>query len=270
MSIAVSPDETARCADGSRSHSEFRIQYSKSGSSLIGKHRHQNLLRRNRRPSCASPSCVGASGRQMAAARAIDFTAARERLDHRRALIVDRRGTPATTSSHGTWPDPGAPRSFSHACRCFSRGPAARIASPIDCSSMFMWNVSSSRPHAGMIDAIDDLDRLRREIEEARLEAVERLDADHDAALAGVGRQLLQLADEEVEILLALVGRRLPRPADGAIERPDDVGGAERLRGVDAVLHVRACRSRARWRRRAAGRGPGSSRRTRSCSGRGP
>ena len=35
----------------------------------------QNLLRRNRSPSCASPSCVSASGRQIAAARAIDFTA---------------------------------------------------------------------------------------------------------------------------------------------------------------------------------------------------
>ena len=59
------------------SHSEFRIQYSKRGSRLKEEHPepNQNLLRRNRSPSCASPSCVSASGRQIAAARAIDFTA---------------------------------------------------------------------------------------------------------------------------------------------------------------------------------------------------
>ena len=101
-----------------------------------------------------------------------------------------------------------------------------------------------------MIDAVDDLDRLRREIEEARLEAIERLDADDDAAFAGIARELLELADEQVEVLLAFVGRRLPRAADGAVERSDHVGRAERLRGVDAVLHVGDARSRARWRRR--------------------
>ncbi len=102
-----------------------------------------------------------------------------------------------------------------------------------------------------MIDAVDDLDRLRREVEEARLEAIERLDADDDAAFAGIAREILELADEQVEVLLAFVGRRLPRAADRAIERSDHVGRTDRLRGVDAVLHVGDRRSRARWRRRA-------------------
>ncbi len=89
-----------------------------------------------------------------------------------------------------------------------------------------------------MIDAVDDFDCLRRQVEEARLEPVQRFDANDDAPLAGVPGKLLQLADEQIEIFLALVRRSLPGAADRAVQRAHYVGGAERLRGVDAMPHV--------------------------------
>ena len=89
-----------------------------------------------------------------------------------------------------------------------------------------------------MIDAVDDFDGLRRQVEEARLEPVQRFDANDDAPLSSVLGKLFQLADEQIEIFLALVRRRLPGAPDRAVERPHHVGGAERLRRVDAMPHV--------------------------------
>ncbi len=84
----------------------------------------------------------------MAAAFAIDFTLfVKDSMTKGPLNPMSRQAF--ATSSQGTCPDPGAPRSFSHECRCRIRLPAARIASPIDRSSMFMWNVSSMTPHAG-------------------------------------------------------------------------------------------------------------------------
>ena len=143
------------------------------------------------------------------------------------------------TSCHGTWPD-RARRDRFRRCACWrTRLPAARIASPIDRSSMFMWKVSSRMPHAGMIDPIDDLDRLRRQVDEAGLEPVQRLDPQPHAAIAGVARQLAcSCRTSRSRSRLPLVIGRLPRAADRAVERTDHVRRAHGLRGVDAVPDV--------------------------------
>ena len=72
-----------------------------------------------------------------------------------------------------------------------------------------------------MIDPIDHLDRLRRQVDEARFEPVERLDAQPDAAVPGVLRELAELRDQQIDVALALVVGRLPRAADRAVERTE-------------------------------------------------
>ena len=59
----------------------------------------------------------------------------------------------------------------------------------MDDSSMFMWNVSSISPQAGRADPIDDRDRVGGQVEDAGLEAVQRLDPQHDAVVRGMRRQ---------------------------------------------------------------------------------
>src|SRR5262249_9122713 len=94
------------------------------------------------------------------------------------------------------------------------------------------------QPAGRAIDAVDDLDRLRGQIQEARLEPVQRLDAEHDAAVGGVLGEAAQLSHEEIDVPRAFVARLQPEPADGTVERTDAVPRAERVRRVDAVPNV--------------------------------
>src|SRR5207237_8469358 len=89
-----------------------------------------------------------------------------------------------------------------------------------------------------MIHAIDDLDRLLRQVDEARLESVQRLDAQSDTALGRVLREAAKLAHEQIDLACALVRRRLPQAPDGAVDWTDHVARAERVRRVNAVTHV--------------------------------
>src|SRR4029450_13498973 len=84
------------------------------------------------------------------------------------------------------------------------------------------------------VHAIDDLDRLLRQVQEAGLESVERLDTQDDALVTRVRRQLLQLIDQQIGVALPLVSGLLPGAPDRAVERSDHVLRAERARGVDA------------------------------------
>ena len=211
----------------------------------------------------ASASCVGAKARQMAAARAIDFTAlVKDSITNGPSKPMSRQA-PAT-SFHGTCPDPGAPRSFSHVCRCLQprTGGANRVP------DRFLFDVHVERveqdPARRVIDPVDDLDRLLRQVEEARLEAVERLHAQRDPAVAGVLGQRLELRHEDVQVARALVGRLLPAAADGAVERTDHVGAAEHLRRVDAVPDVLGAALPDALVRDESGRGPAPWRRRRS------
>ena len=114
---------------------------------------------------------------------------------------------------------------------------------------MFMWNVSSMTPARRVIDAIDDVDGLRRQIDDTGFEPVQWLDAEDDAVVAGHACQLGVLTDQEIPVSGAFVRRRVPRPADTRIQRADDVDRAKRLRGGDAVpdvLHARLANVRVR------------------------
>ena len=89
-----------------------------------------------------------------------------------------------------------------------------------------------------VIDAVYDFDRLRGQVDEARLEAVERLDAQHRAVIPRVGGQLAQVLDQQIRVAGALVGGHLPHAAHRRIQRSDYVRAAQGMHGLDAVLQV--------------------------------
>ena len=142
------------------------------------------------------------------------------------------------TSLHGTCPVPGVPRSFSHVWTWSSRSPTSRIASPSDFSSMFMWNVSSSTPTLSAPTRSSELEHLLGGVDQVGLEAVQRLDREPHATLAGVVGDVLEALDGERALLLALGRLEHPRLADGRVHRPDDVRRADRGGQVDALLDV--------------------------------
>ena len=136
-----------------------------------------NRRRRKRSPSVASASCVGAKERQIAAARAIDFT-----------LLVNDSITigPLKPMSRHAFGDL-LPRHVARARRAaivFAGVQVAhsRAGGADGVANRPLLDVHVERVEqqaAGrMVDAVDDLDRLRRQVEEAGLEPVERLDAE--------------------------------------------------------------------------------------------
>src|SRR6476620_9923105 len=89
-----------------------------------------------------------------------------------------------------------------------------------------------------MIDTVDDLDGVCREIDETGFEPVQRLDTERDTVIARQRRESPQLRAEVVEVSLPLISSGLPRPADSAVQRPDEIASAEQSDGLDAVLEV--------------------------------
>src|SRR5690606_37981208 len=104
--------------------------------------------RRNARPSVASRSCVGASGRQMDAAVAMLALSA-VKLSMTSGPVYPTSSSAATRAGQSVWSPPGAPRSLPHTWTWTRCAPAARTASAEDRSSMLRWYVSSASPRFG-------------------------------------------------------------------------------------------------------------------------
>ena len=75
-------------------------------------------------------------------------------------------------------------------------------------SSMFIWDVSRSRPDVVHADVLDESQPLIYRIDEVHLETVERLDGELDAALGSVIGGALQACDRRLPLVPARVGSR--------------------------------------------------------------
>ena len=156
----------------------------------------------------------------------------------RRGRYSRSRWSAFATSRQGREPVPGVPRSFSATCRCTRRRPAARSASPTCFSSMPRWKTSSARPTDGMIDALDQLERLRRRVEEAGLEPIERLHAEHHASVGGVLAESAQRPRHLLDVARPLRRGGAPAAADRGVEGAGHGRRAECLRHVDARAEI--------------------------------
>ena len=140
----------------------------------------------------------------MAAARAIVFTLlVNDSMTTPSSYLMSRRA--CATSCHGTWPEPG--RAAIVLARVQVPQPRAGGTQRVADRLLLDVHVEGveQQPARRVPDAIDHRDGLGRQVQHARLEAVQRLDAEHDAVVGGVHRQLLQLRDEQVGVLRALV-----------------------------------------------------------------
>ena len=136
----------------------------------------------------------------------------RERLDHSRTLVVDGAARLDDFAPRDVTRSRGAAIVLARVQVLHPRARQADGGADRLFLDIHVKRVEEQAARA-VIDAVDDFDCLRRQVEEARLEPIQRFD-DHDAPLAGVPGKLFQLSDEQIEIFLALVRRSLPGAAD--------------------------------------------------------
>ncbi len=178
---------------------------------------------RNARPSFASASGLAASGRHTAAARAISFTSVeKDSITIEPSNLIFFRA--AAISAQETCPLPGSPAVIFVRVNVDHERPRQLDGLP----EALLLDVRVKRVNhdldARAVDHAVKLDCLLGEIDEARLEPVQRLKGKRDPLFLGVARHLLQVLRAALQLTRVLLRGGLPRPSHGSVQRANHDG----------------------------------------------